>query len=485
MVFELECPVAFTEWRAATLMLLHDMLTSTPTTTRTPVHAILHDYMATKGVTGKKPMGRVTLGSTTKSFIKSHYKITSIPSDESRVCFNHGLTWGLHDKENNTQIAFPDFHSSDVSSLCTLSFPAGDLYDGLQYAVQGTLHTPNEVIAKQSDCPKDLSLHEFISFTSLRSGGRMQWMNIAGELAGRSLTFNRQPVHILFAQAIQQVGNLSKSGEMIWHDSLNSAEFIDCMLKEMERLRSNVEGNWQELVTVKTLIFIATRLLASVQNATDSPRIIGFLLAARDMTFQWLCDRLQNLDMSDDETHIHYKKARIREIAAVCRQTYDVDDVHHQTLLQSPQHIALFVQCAIVIHDHRTAKAPCSSSPEGLLLDRDQRLSRNLEPRVRRFCLADGRGLDQAITAVWPAYRPSGKPWQALETPNERWIYSITLSLGGQRSQHIQLNILSGELLVDQKPIGTLPDAITVHKTYQRLFGRVRLLLFVSALSLI
>jgi len=35
-----------------------------------------------------------------------------------------------------------------------------------------------------------------------------------------------------------------------------------------------------------------------------------------------------------------------------------------------------------------------------------------------------------------------------METPNERWLYSITLSSGGQQSQHIQLDILSGKLLV-------------------------------------
>ena len=150
-----------------------------------------------------------------------------------------------------------------------------------------------------------------------------------------------------------------------------------------------------------------------------------------------------------------------------------MDGVHSQALLQSSRDIALFLHCAIVTHDHRTAKAPSSSSPEGLVLARNQRLAHNLEPKVRLLCLEDGRGLHQAIAAVWPAYRPSDEPFHAMETPNERWLYSITLSSGGQQSQHIQLDILSGKLLVDGKPLGTLPDVITTHKTYQRLFGRV------------
>lgn len=474
VVFELKCPIEFAEWREATFAILHDMFTLTSTKSKTPqVHAMLRDYMATKGIQGDKLTNRITLGSTTKSFLKSHYRHISIPTVESKVCVSHGLTWGLHDKDNHVQIPFPGFHNAEVSSVCTLSFPAGELYDGLQFAVRGTSHTSNEVIAKQAHCPKDLNLHEFFSFASLRSGGHTQWMNIAGELAGRSLTFNRQPVNILFAQAIQQVGEVSELGDMVWHACLRSPEFLDRMLVEMERLHNNIADNWQELVTVKTLILIAARLLASAQRISDVPRIIQFLLAARDTTYQWLCDRLAALD-NYQETQINYMKARIREIAAACRQTYDVDEVHNQALLQSSRDIALFLHCAIIIHDHRTAKTPSSSSPEGLVLARDQRLAHNLEPKLRQLCLEDGRGLHQAIAAVWPAYRPSDKPFHAMKTPNERWLYSITLPSGGQQSQDIQLDILSGKLLVDGKPLGTLPDAITMHKTYQRLFGRVR-----------
>ena len=38
---------------------------------------------------------------------------------------------------------------------------------------------------------------------------------------------------------------------------------------EIKRLHNNVADNWQELVTVKTLILIATRLLASTQDTSD------------------------------------------------------------------------------------------------------------------------------------------------------------------------------------------------------------------------
>ena len=111
VVFELNCPMEFAEWRETTFMILHDMLSLTSTKSQTPqVHATLCDYMATKNVQGRNSTNRITLGSTTKSFLVSHYRSTSIPTDESTVCVNHGLTWGLHDKDNHVQIPFPGFH---------------------------------------------------------------------------------------------------------------------------------------------------------------------------------------------------------------------------------------------------------------------------------------------------------------------------------------------------------------------------------------
>jgi len=61
------------------------------------------------------------------------------------------------------------------------------------------------------------------------------------------------------------------------------------MLVEMERLHNNIADNWQELVTVKTLILIATRLLASAQSNSDVPRIIQFLSRGSRHDLSMLC----------------------------------------------------------------------------------------------------------------------------------------------------------------------------------------------------
>lgn len=78
-------------------------------------------------------------------------------------------------------------------------------YSG-QFAVDNTTHTSNEVISRQGTCPDGLTVHELHAFAALRSGHRLQWMNIARELVARVLNFGTEEVHLLLLQASLQAG---------------------------------------------------------------------------------------------------------------------------------------------------------------------------------------------------------------------------------------------------------------------------------------
>ena len=45
----------------------------------------------------------------------------------------------------------------------------------------------------------------------------------------------------------------------------------------------------------------------------------------------------------------------------------------------------------------------------------------------------------------------------------------------GELPQIVHFNVISGELLVEGRPLGKLPLAIVEHAEYKRLFGPVRL----------
>ena len=95
-------------------------------------------------------------------------------------------------------------------------------------------------------------LHEFLAFSGLRSGPRLQWLNIARELASPFLTFHREEVHTLVTQAAWQLGPLSDDVRE-WHLDLSFSTFGNAILRELESLLEKVETNWLEEVTVRTI----------------------------------------------------------------------------------------------------------------------------------------------------------------------------------------------------------------------------------------
>lgn len=61
----------------------------------------------------------------------------------------------------------------DVCEKCTLKLSA-DLYRGLQYAVNNTIHIFNEVIVSQAECSETLTMHVFYTFETLQLSHQLQ-----------------------------------------------------------------------------------------------------------------------------------------------------------------------------------------------------------------------------------------------------------------------------------------------------------------------
>ena len=251
-VFELSPPRAFSTWRDITYLILRDLgLPSVPDSRDQP-KVLLDSFSGLERWAPQHQQDyRVTVGSSTKSFAdQTHYKMVGIPADESSVLVNNGLTFRLYDRIRRSWAI--GLSESSVAHLCAPHIPISSPYSRLHPYVTGTQHTPNEFIAAQSHCPKEINLHEFLAFTGLRSGPRLQWLNIARELASPSLSFRREEVHTLITQAAWQVGPLS-DGVREWHVDLGISSFGKALLGELESLLEKIKANWLEEVTVRTV----------------------------------------------------------------------------------------------------------------------------------------------------------------------------------------------------------------------------------------
>ncbi|KAN0080270.1 hypothetical protein V8E55_009836 [Tylopilus felleus] len=412
-IFELDCPVSFDMWRTATFHLLVD-LCSPSVGTKNP-YILLTGYAALKPYLIQHPRSRITLGSDTKPFVATHYSKTHIPTTQDRVCVN------------NVSGPF------DIRRYCTYDLHSGP-YQNLQRYVDTTAHT----------------------------GDLLQWLNILRELRGRSLTFRRH-------EAASQVGPL-KNSEWKWHRELQEPTFCDALLGELESLIQDVEANWLEVVTMDTISFLLRRLLASSPNQTVSSKAFRLLRIMRSKVFSWVQELSAKLTQTPGNDEF---RGFLRDAAAICRSTFDVDPSIIRHLLHSPEDVDILLSSAILIHDHTLSNFSSLPAYSRLLLDRDRRLSLAIETVVSDVLQADASddGIDLAVGSLWPDYRP-GSSWTPLESPNSRWFSCKTASATDQRSQVVHFNLLDGSLLVNGKPLGRLPSKFLRHPLYNLVFGK-------------
>ncbi|KAG1750373.1 uncharacterized protein EDB91DRAFT_1243950 [Suillus paluster] len=466
VVFELACPIVFDMWRCMTLHVLIDVCTPGKISPASPFMT-LPKYGALKCYRRCHPRQRVTLASDAKPFSSTHYNSPRIPTVDASVCVNNGLKFHPFDTVKSAWTAKLVLVQSSSSKLCTFILPKGP-YRGLQGYLAETSHGSNEVIANQADCHKDMTIHEFIAFGTLRSGPRLQWMNVLRELRARTLTFRREEVHLLIAQAISQVGPCSSDDGLLWHEELNSMPFLSTLLGELESLMASVEENWLEGVTISTIIILVCRVLSSTQTESIRSRGYSLLRRIRTATFTLLTQLSTKMQVSNDVTVSQELQGRVRDMAVTCRSTFDVG--RDPSLLLTSNDIKVYAYCGIIIYDNTPSQLGNLPQHSKLLLERDKRCCYTLEPAVRQYAELHREGLDCAIAEIWGSYRP-GTPWRALPAPNSRWLVTQTATSGAQSPQAVHFDLVSGCLLIDGKQLGRLPSTIVEHATYQSIFG--------------
>jgi hypothetical protein len=257
VVFELSPPRAFSIWRDITYMVLHDIGQPRQPTQwpfKPPNEHIFDSFpLLRRWVAEERPNPRVTV--TVRLPVTREPpspNMVAIPAKEASIFVNNQLSFRLFDLKHRTWVMGSLSSLSSATAICNPPIPISSPYRYTHQFVSSTQHTSNDIIAVQANCPDEINLHEFLSFSGLRSGPRLQWLNIARELASPYLSFSREEVHTLITQAAWQLGPLS-DGIREWHADLSILSFGCDLLHELETLLEKTRANWQEEVTVRTI----------------------------------------------------------------------------------------------------------------------------------------------------------------------------------------------------------------------------------------
>ena len=467
VIFELDCPPEFCAWRDATYKMLAEVFAvrSATGSSRQAYGNIRQDklkqYFSDRGQ-------RITLKSSTKSFLKSHYSSRSHPTSIGEICVESGLTFHLHD---GADWVADQLGRSDVRSMCTPALPNG-IYRSLQWVIEGTTHMPNKVIARQSECHPELLHHEYDAFGLLRSGNRLQWLNIVRELRARNLSFGQEAVNVLVVHAAWQAGPSEDSVIRQAHFHLAQPVFGKRLIDELGAFWDTIQGNWLEVVGANTLVRLTTRLLSLAADTEVKREAIDLLRRARSKTLDWTRQVVELAGQQIDQDNLRTLRSRILILAATCRATFDVDRTDLSSILSSDSDVATTVECAIMIQRNMPPENAMLSEWTCRLLEQDRRLSSELEPELRKLILANNNGINEAIIQTGYSFIP-GASWGSKAVPNERWLFTETLASPGKHASNVCYNLLDGMVLIDGSPLVRLPESFTTHETFRRTFGNV------------
>lgn len=198
------------------------------------------------------------------------------------------------------------------------------------------------------------------------------------------------------------------------------------------------------------------------------------------MTYQWIGVVNKKLDStpSQDEISCESLRRRLCMIAATCFSTFDICSDHIPMVLATEEDFSIAMECAVIIHNNTP---PSLSDGDFIylarMLSRHRRLLHHLELTFSQLMpgnlseakLLQADAYDKALERLWLGYRRDcSSRWHALPGPNSRWI-----SCGAQGGHKVHYNLLTGQLLINGKPLGRLPKQIVEHPTYASVLGTV------------
>ncbi len=489
VVFELQIPSFLAAYRNATFRIFSDLGHPSKPSAPLPPVMLLKDYSQLQHYMDSNVNG-VSLASAKKSFLQTHFKALKMKVDLWDILLPLGLDFAYYDiksrvwlKELDKQLTF--------QHLCGIHVPRS-----LQASViRPSVHpAPNidgpssyEIVASQTKCPSDLSVHEFMSYQRLLSGKTRRWLTMLVELGASNLNFSTEDTMHIFNQLAVQAGPAQNEADLLRdaHWVFQDQSFCQRLTEQIDNRLRNITTNWREMHCMEMLITLSLRLF-NLTSGEDRQSAERLLKAARESTLQWI-SRLRDEVRNAAEADTAERAARYGFWAALlCRRTFTIVESHSKI---NAEDLCSFVQASVALQENLVVdlvKLPLNLKN---MLVRDTKMSYRIRSLVKESIASNPDSLGAAINKTWSdAGNSTGRTysqWQFLSSPNKRWVVSIITSTTNKFivSQVVHYNFVEGHLLVDGKPLGRLPLDIRESEDVKELFGNQHLLTFPSSLS--
>jgi hypothetical protein len=459
VIFELMCPKDFAAYRNATWLILssyafpkQDPIDNVPLLC---AYSGLQEY-----ANNVKPT--VTLGSTTKSHLESHYAKSGFPVTFREVCRSFGLKLDYFDKATNSFTSRQEQPS--FAHLFPLKLPPNSPYTTFE-DVRKSWPTSNIVLATQTTCPADVNVHEYMAWQSLLLGTYARWPSLLREMGSTNLSFSTDSTWAVVSLLLLQAGPAHTDDPLRdVHSILRDGTFCRQLLAQVDYRLEAIRRNWREPIQLDILM----SMLLKIISATSSPRVrtiaTDLLSKSRTIVQGW-CVALHGVE------HEHGSGQSIFPIwaAVLCKRTF------HPTIEAShkipPQMLTDFIVASITLQN--CLGGQFDTLPYNLrnAVLRDLAFSYSTRARMEDAMRTDDeQALLKALKMFWPVPTDSESQITMYLDPDTWWV-AMSLSTQYAMQHHVHYNFIKGTLLINGQELGVLPPEYRRWPIIQELFG--------------
>lgn len=467
-VFELDPPSSFRAWRDATVYFIDDVL----------------GYHSPKNVPGSKyplanydglsrwqktPRQRIYPLSEAKPHINTHRRDKLVVNlRENEVCVNNGLKLQYFDDASGSFLS--EFRPSNrILEECTVKLPSRS--GGLTSFILRTHDrpdgkTPNEMLAEQHLCPDHLSILEGKALMSLSYGHEIRWLALLTHLESPQIDFCKPETTTFLLQICLQAGpNAIRKPCRNSHAGLTESRFALALSKALGNRISRIEKNPEAYLALWSFQVVAAKALTMNENLQRD--FLDLLERCRHISYKWTKLLYEKSLAADDEQQRMQFRDMMFDIALVCIDSFNVDQVHLESILNSSDVASILVEMSIRVCDNMGLRKETGDQDylQPFLFERWQFLMHRSSPIILDKTLQhENIGLDLAVKRCWPAYKGDWA-WQSIPSA-DYWLETNSSSI------QVLYNTLLGELLVGGSPLSRLPTSYQENTHYRPLFGR-------------
>ncbi|KAL9083911.1 MAG: hypothetical protein Q9165_008318 [Trypethelium subeluteriae] len=432
VIFELGCPKTFAVYRQVTWQILATLGLENQHGMTAP-RVLLRDYSPFQGY-NESDFKRLSLASTTKPFVLTHYASIRFPVDFSEVCMPNGLKFAYYDEDT-------------------------DLWPGRQ----------RDRPAFRHHCRLNFSNESVTSLFSYLSSPAGPEYFPAEEYPDMSLTIDRTAVTMDRPQRGQD-----RRLRAI-HGFFQEDFFCERLLQLLEQRTNVIASNWRETNCMSMLISLGLRICSLVYSCNRKmyEKARTMLDRLRKITFEWTRELRTELQKASNAESYQRCSMYLLSTTLICKQTFSIF-CESQLQLTSAD-LLCFVECSAVLQINLTDDPRSLPQTLRFALIRDIKMTHCMKGLIRSSVKDNPQALIRAIESIWPQPEGSGpraySSFQLSDRPDDWWI-EIFIDTSSQSSkQTLHFHILEGHLLVNGQPPGKLPPKYMQSINVRRLFG--------------